>query len=665
MARSNEELTTRQRVFRQKLPLYRENPVLFADEILYFTPDKWQEDVLMDIASSPKVSVRSGHGVGKTALESIALLWFLCCFPFPKIIATAPTRQQLNDILWSEVAKWQSKSPVLSDLLRWTKTYIFMKGYEKRWFAVAKTAGKPEGMHGFHEDNLLFIVDEASGVEEEIMEAILGTLSGANNKLLMCANPTKTVGTFYDSHNKDRGMYKCHKVSSLDCARTNKENIASFLKKYGEESNVARVRVYGEFPAQEDDVFIPLQLVESAVVTEIDLSESISRITLGVDVARYGDDETIIFQNVGGAASIAEATHGQNLMRTVGGIVNAYRRLIDSYPQYKGVITAYIDDTGLGGGVTDRLIEVKKEERLYRLEVVPINFASSPPQDGSEIKYADITSYMWATIRDMMTAKELQIPNDEELVAQLSVRKYEVTSKGKIALEPKKEMKDRGIKSPDRADALALSCFTTNRVYSQFIDNEQMIVIPKEAAQTMNIMRLNIGVSAGSSIVGASFVATAITDGYRKVVVLASHHKSGAIDIDGIEKEFVLFAEEIGRKYHRNVDMIFVDKDSALLNRAIRTAMTRHGIDTQVRYSAGANETERIRATTRLMSQNRFFITEDCETLSRAFATATWVNKRSADTRSESSETATLKAFEYTIEREITRFTASEQEAKH
>ena len=102
-------------------------------------------------------------------------------------------------MLWSEVSKWMSKSPLLSKILKWTKTYIYLKNYEKRWFAVARTATKPENMQGFHEDNMLFIVDEASGVADPIMEAILGTLSNANNKLLMCGNPTRTSDTFFDA----------------------------------------------------------------------------------------------------------------------------------------------------------------------------------------------------------------------------------------------------------------------------------------------------------------------------------------------------------------------------------------------------------------------------------------------------------------------------------
>ena len=184
--------------------------MLFAQEVLLFEPDDWQKQALMDLAESPKVAIKSGQGVGKTGMEAVALLWFLCCYPYPRIVATAPTKQQLHDVLWSEVSKWMSKSPLISDILKWTKTYIYMVGNEKRWFAVARTATKPENMQGFHEDNMLFIVDEASGVADPIMEAILGTLSGSNNKLLLCGNPTRTSGTFYDSHTRDRALYKCH-----------------------------------------------------------------------------------------------------------------------------------------------------------------------------------------------------------------------------------------------------------------------------------------------------------------------------------------------------------------------------------------------------------------------------------------------------------------------
>lgn len=118
----------RKRFFREKIPVYRKNPVAFAREVLLFEPDEWQKVALMDLAENPKVAIKSGQGVGKTGLEAVALLWFLCCYPYPRVVATAPTKQQLHDVLWSEVSKWMSKSPLLSEILKWTKTYIYMVG---------------------------------------------------------------------------------------------------------------------------------------------------------------------------------------------------------------------------------------------------------------------------------------------------------------------------------------------------------------------------------------------------------------------------------------------------------------------------------------------------------------------------------------------------------
>lgn len=458
--------TLRMRFFHKRVPMYRKDPVAFAREVLVFEPDEWQKSALMDLAANPKVAIKSGQGVGKTGMEAVCLLWFLCCYPYPRIVATAPTKQQLHDVLWSEVNKWMSRSPLLSDILKWTKTYIYMRNYEKRWFAVARTATKPENMQGFHEDNMLFIVDEASGVADPIMEAILGTLSGANNKLLMCGNPTRTSGTFFDAFNADRAIYKCHTVSSADSPRTNKENIESLIRKYGEDSNVVRVRVKGLFPNQEDDVFIMLSIIEHCIMLDLPEDVPIKRISFGVDVARYGSDETIIARNVGGNITLPVMFRGQSLMTTVGKIVQQYRAVIKEFPTYRGKIYVNIDDCGLGGGVTDRLEEVKQEEKLNRMVIVPVNAAGKVPdaivnkqkEKACDI-YDNLTTYLWGTVKDMLIAEEITLQNDNELVAQLSCRKYRLTSRGKMLLESKEEMKKRGIDSPDRADAVALSCY--------------------------------------------------------------------------------------------------------------------------------------------------------------------------------------------------------------
>lgn len=456
----------RKQFFQKRIPVYRKNPVIFAREVLLFEPDEWQRAALMDLSENPKVAIKSGQGVGKTGLEAVALLWFLCCYPYPRIVATAPTKQQLHDVLWSEINKWMSKSPLLLKILKWTKTYIYMIGNEKRWFAVARTATKPENMQGFHEDNMLFIVDEASGVADPIMEAVLGTLSGENNKLLMCGNPTRTSGTFFDAFNADRALYKCHTVSSTDSPRTNKQNIESLIRKYGKESNVVLVRVYGEFPNQEDDVFIVLSIIEQcgSKIYELPEGKGTPYIMFGVDVARYGDDETAIYRNAKGKLKLVVHRRGQDLMATVGDIVAQYKKAIKEYPAYKGRVYVNIDDTGLGGGVTDRLKEVKREQKLFRLFVVPINAAEKIETDTKEGKdaaehYNNLTTHMWAVLRELLENKEVEIEDDAETFAQLSVRKYFMASNGKLELESKKEMKKRGVGSPDRADALALSTY--------------------------------------------------------------------------------------------------------------------------------------------------------------------------------------------------------------
>lgn len=450
----------------ESIPMWQADPVQFFEEVLEFTPDEWQADAARDLAANPKVSIKSGQGVGKTGLEAAIFLWFLVCFPYPRIVATAPTKQQLHDVLWSEISKWMSRSPLLSQLLKWTKTYVYMIGEEKRWFGVARTATKPENMQGFHEENMLFIVDEASGVADPIMEAILGTLSGVNNKLLLCGNPTKTSGTFYDSHNSDRALYKCHTVSSEDSKRTNKDNIRSLIKKYGYESNVVRVRIRGLFPKQEDDVFISLESIESRSTRlyEIPDGSGMAYIILGVDVARFGNDETVIYRNERGNLKLQKARRGQDLMRTVGDIVVAYKKAIREFPEYKGRIYVNIDDTGLGGGVTDRLKEVKKEQRLGRLVIIGINMAEKIETDtkaGKEAAefYDNLTTHMWACFRDLLDSGDVSLDPDDETCAQLSVRKYTVASNGKLRLESKEEMKKRGLDSPDRGDAITLSTY--------------------------------------------------------------------------------------------------------------------------------------------------------------------------------------------------------------
>jgi hypothetical protein len=446
------------------IDIYWDDPVAFIQDILMAEPDDWQAAVLYDIAHHPLVSVRSGQGVGKTSLEAWVVIWFLCCRPNPKVVCTAPTRQQLHDVLWAEVAKWLEGSMV-KNLLKWTKTKIYMIGHEERWFATARTATKPENMQGFHEDYMLFIVDEASGVADPIMEAIDGTLSGPENKLLMCGNPTRTSGYFYRSHHQNRADFRTHKVSSRDSKRTNRKNIERLEKQYGRDSDVVRVRVDGEFPRAEPDTFIPLELAEAAAMREVyiqadgelDIPEA-EPLEIGVDVARFGDDETVIVPRVGLLVPLIKTYTKKDTMETAGWVINLAKELMLKYGRPR--CTVKIDDDGVGGGVTDRIREVVREEGLF-IDVIDCHNGGKADDHDH---YDNWGTEAWANVRDLLQAGEIQIPNDEDLIAQLSTRKYTVTSKGRVILESKKDMKKRGLRSPDRADALVLAFAKTGMV---------------------------------------------------------------------------------------------------------------------------------------------------------------------------------------------------------
>lgn len=449
------------------LDFYYDNPVAFFEDILDMQPDEWQKDVLNDLVDNPKVSVRSGQGVGKTALEAGAIIWFLVCRPYSRVIATAPTMQQLYDVLWAEIAKWLNQS-LVKDLLKWTKTKVYMIGDDERWFATAKTATKPENMQGFHEEHMLIVVDEASGVADPIMEAILGTLTGSDNKLLMCGNPNRLEGIFYDSHNVDRDKFKTHKVSSMDSKRTSKDNIEMLLKKYGRDSDVARVRIFGEFPKGALDSLISLETVEIACTNKVS-EESIkaaSVLHIGCDVARFGDDKTVIAPRIAGRVFPFYKYSKKSTMETAGNILSTCKEFMQRYPNIKRCMIK-VDDTGVGGGVTDRLREVISEERLPYV-VVPMNNGASATDDF----YFNMGTQVWGELKDALEENFsaalqgkppiIELPYDDELIKQLSNRKKKMSSKGKIQLESKDDMKKRSIGSPDIADAVTLAYHNPN-----------------------------------------------------------------------------------------------------------------------------------------------------------------------------------------------------------
>lgn len=449
------------------LEIYYDNPVAFLEDMLDMNCDDWQGEVAADVADYPKVAVKSGQGVGKTALEAGLIIWFIVCRPYSKVIATAPTMQQLYDVLWAEIAKWLDSSKV-KDLLTWTKTKVYMTGDSERWFATAKTATRPENMQGFHEDHMLIVVDEASGVADPIMEAILGTLTGFDNKLLLMGNPNRIEGVFFDAFNKDRDKFRTHTVSSRDSKRTSKDNIAMLESKYGKDSDVCRVRIEGQFPKGALDSFISLETVELACSAsnklkqaDIDMAKILH---VGVDVARFGDDKTVITPRISTKVFEFRKYTKKDTMETAGNVLMCCKEYMRKFSQIKKCMVK-VDDSGVGGGVTDRLREVIKSEHLP-ITVIPVNNGET----ATDEYYFNLGGQLWGHIKGLLETNfsnnlqgkqdvQIELPYDEEMIKQLSVRKYHMTSKGKIQLESKDDMKKRGLGSPDTADSLALALY--------------------------------------------------------------------------------------------------------------------------------------------------------------------------------------------------------------
>ena len=425
-----------------KLQGWALDPALFVREAMRVTPEPWQIDVLAALVLRDRLAIRSGHGVGKSALLSwVVLWWMLTHFP-AKVACTAPTAHQLEDVLWGEIAKWHRRLPEPFASL------LVVKGDRVEWgaapgesFAVARTARKetPEAFQGFHSDHMLFLVDEASGVEDVIFEVGQGSMSTVGAKTVMAGNPTRTSGYFFDAFHRLRERWWTRCVPCAASARVSKSYPAEVAETFGLDSNVYRVRVLGEFPLSEDDVVIPLHLCESAIDRAVEPS-GVFRVVWGVDVARFGADRTALAKRQGNVLlTPIQSWHGKDMMQ-VAGIVRAEWDTTDKQDRPSEII---VDVIGMGAGVVDRLREMG-------LPVRGVNVAEAP---AAGERYLRLRDELWFKARDWLADLDARLPRDDALIAELTAPKYALTSSGKLQVERKEDMKKRGLRSPDLADA--------------------------------------------------------------------------------------------------------------------------------------------------------------------------------------------------------------------
>lgn len=434
-----------------------DGPVLLVKEVFGVNPDGWQEDVLRAYGSGVRgISVSSCHGPGKTATASW-LIWHMLLTKFPqKTVATAPTSAQLKDALFAEVLKWRNHLPeLLQSMYTFKSDRIELTANPEESFFSARTsrAESPEALQGVHSENVLLVGDEASGIPDAVYEAAMGSMAGDRRQMVLISNPVRTSGYFFDTQHRLQGRWFTRKVSHKDSSRVSDTFVQEIAERYGEDSNVFRVRCLGEFPKADDDTVIPYEYVVSAQERDIDVDHE-RECVWGLDVARFGDDRSALVRRTARYAEVLEVWNHKDIMESAGKVKARW----DDTPEHKRPTSILVDVIGLGSGVVDRLRELD-------LPVRGINVAETA---ASHDRFYNSRSELWWKAREWLEKRDvrLQAPTKGAdartdapslLAAELVAPKYELLSSGKIKVEPKKETKKRVRGSPDVADAFILT----------------------------------------------------------------------------------------------------------------------------------------------------------------------------------------------------------------
>lgn len=423
------------------------DPVRFASEKLGASPWSKQSEIIEAVRDNVRVAVRSCNGSGKTYIAAHVVLWWLMCHPDAIVITTAPTGHQVRNILWREIRRAHHLN---TGLVGGTLLRTSLELGEKH-FAQGLSTDTPERFQGFHEGHILFVVDEASGVREGIFEAIEGSMTSADAKVLLIGNPTSLRGTFYEAFHKRRGLWKTIHISAFDTPNLVQQEVVlpslvtpkwvvDAEENWGRESYLYQVRVMGEFPTESEDTLIPLRLVELAAKADSEEVPESGVVQVGVDVARFGSDRTAICVRRGERIVSLESFQRQDTMNTTGRVARIANQFSPA--------AIRVDEIGIGAGVVDRLNELK----VPNVEGVNVARKASRPE-----QFANLRAELYDGLRERFIGGQIRIPDDSELISQLASIKYSFTSSGQMRIEGKDELRSRGEKSPDLADAVMLA----------------------------------------------------------------------------------------------------------------------------------------------------------------------------------------------------------------
>ena len=426
-------------------------------------PDVWQEDLMNQISYELKQRVAgikegpiqiiraSGHGIGKTAQMAWLIDWYHNTRPHPQIVTTSNTLTQLTTKTWRELAVWHQMS-LTKEWNKWTATKFARIGQESNWYASAIPWSKErsEAFAGTHEDHVMILMDEGSLIDEMIFQVTEGALTSGECIWVVFGNPTRNSGPFYEAFHKRRHRWNRGHIDSRTSRMIREfggmKKVNEWLQDWGEDSDFFKVRVRGQFPDQSSMQFIASILADSAKERTLqqDISAGAPKV-IGVDVARYGDDQSVLCKRQG--------LHVLPLMKwreSGPNWVHTFSRIIQQEAHEWGADAIFIDDIGVGGGISDNLGAwgVKGVHRVISNERATAND-----------KFADLRMEMWWRCREWL--KDADLPRVDwhgreeiELYDDLTGPEYGYDGKGLWRLESKRDMKGRQLASPDCADAL-------------------------------------------------------------------------------------------------------------------------------------------------------------------------------------------------------------------
>lgn len=425
-------------------------------------PDSWQIEVLSRIRDgllTPSEAIMhattSGHGVGKSALVAWIILWSLSTFPDTRGVVTANTENQLRTKTWVELAKWY-RLFIAKELFSYEATRIRSVDPEHadtwRIDMIPWSERNVEAFAGLHNKGrrILVVFDEASAIPDNIWETTEGALTDEDTEILwlVFGNPTRNTGRFRECFpgGKHATTWSSTKVDSRTVKVTNKRQIEKWRTAYGEDSDFFKVRVKGEFPRVGSMEFISRDTAVAATLRDLHEEHPSVALVLGVDVARFGDDETVLsFRKGRDARSIpAIRLRGMDTMQVAA--------KVQEQVKLYGVSAVFVDGGGVGGGVVDRL-------RQLRVQVIDVQFGGKSDRSNlvdPNVKYYNKRSEIWGALRDWLPGACIE--QSDDLVEQLAAPQYGFQGpEDAIMLEKKSDMKKRGVASPDWADALALT----------------------------------------------------------------------------------------------------------------------------------------------------------------------------------------------------------------